>query len=623
MIRPNRRTGVVADISRALGLVGRRDTAILALVVLAQGTLALLDLFGILMLGLVAAVGTSAIQGTSGQVPGLAILARLGFDTSDPVRLVTVLALVAAAALLVKSVASALLTRKVLLFLARRQKEVSGRLTAMLLQSSLVDVQSLSSHQVAYAIGPGMNLATVVLIGQAVMALSEVLLLAALTLLLFFVNPVVAIAALAYFLGLGILMQTSLGRWSAGLGGVAADTEVASTQAIHEAMEAFREIVVTGRTKHYEGRIRELRARAAFVLGRAQFLGQIPKYVLEVALVVGAALLAAYGLFAEDKTGAAATLAVFLVAGTRMLPALMRMQGAVLQIREAAGRATPTFDLADFLQSRLDGRAQALPRTVESGTHEPAHHEERRPFTPDIRVEGVFFTYPGADSPTLRDVSFYVPAGASLALVGRSGAGKSTLADLILGVLEPSQGSVWLGGSRSRDAIARWPGAVSYVPQDVMLANATIRENVALGLPLEAIDENLVWEALGRAHLEDFVRHLPSGLDTEIGERGTRLSGGQRQRLGLARAFYSRPSVLVMDEATSALDAETEQLIALSVAELAGSVTTVTIAHRLATVRNVDQVVFLRDGVQAGTGTFDEIRERFPDFDRQARLLGL
>lgn len=618
----DRRPGVVSDIRQSLALIGRRDTLILGLVVLAQGALALLDLFGVLMLGLVAAVGTSAIQGTTGQVPGLAILARLGFDTSDPVRLVTVLALVAALALLVKSVASAILTRRVLLFLAQRQKEVSGRLAAMLLQSSLVDVQELSSHQVAYAIGPGMNLATVVLIGQAVMALSEVLLLTALTVLLFIVNPVVAVVALSYFLGLGVLMQSSLGRWSAGLGGVAADTEVSSTQAIHEAMEAFREISVTGRTKHYEDRIRELRARAALVLGRAQFLGQIPKYVLEVALVVGAALLAAYGLFADDKTGAAATLAVFLVAGTRMLPALMRMQGAVLQIREAAGRATPTFELAAFLTSRLTGGASS-PTVVGTRRQVTERCRDGEVPTPDIRVEGMSFTYPGGQEPALREVNFYVPTGASLALVGRSGAGKSTLADLILGVLEPDEGSVLLGGLDSRTAISRWPGTMSYVPQDVMLANATVWENVALGLPVESVDLDLVWEALGRAHLGEFIRQLPMGLQTQIGERGTRLSGGQRQRLGLARAFYSRPSVLVMDEATSALDAETEELIARSVLELSGSVTTVTIAHRLATVRNVDQVVYLRNGVQAGSGTFDEIRREFPDFDRQARLLGL
>lgn len=622
MRQHERRPGVVSDIRQSLALIGRRDTLILGLVVLAQGALALLDLFGVLMLGLVAAVGTSAIQGTTGQVPGLAILGRLGFDTSDPVRLVTVLALVAALALLVKSVVSAILTRRVLLFLAQRQKEVSGRLAAMLLQSSLVDVQALSSHQVAYAIGPGMNLATVVLIGQAVMALSEVLLLTALTVLLFIVNPVVAVAALAYFLGLGVLMQSSLGRWSAGLGGVAADTEVSSTQAIHEAMEAFREISVAGRTKHYEDRIRELRARAALVLGRAQFLGQIPKYVLEVALVVGAALLAAYGLFADDKTGAAATLAVFLVAGTRMLPALMRMQGAVLQIREAAGRATPTFELAAFLTSRLTGGASS-PTVGGTRRHVTARGRDGEVPTPDIRVEGMSFTYPGGQEPALREVNFYVPTGASLALVGRSGAGKSTLADLILGVLEPDEGSVRLGGLDSRTAISRWPGTMSYVPQDVMLANATVWENVALGLPEESVDLDLVWEALGRAHLGEFISQLPMGLQTQIGERGTRLSGGQRQRLGLARAFYSRPSVLVMDEATSALDAETEDLIARSVLELSGSVTTVTIAHRLATVRNVDQVVYLRNGVQAGSGTFDEIRREFPDFDRQARLLGL
>jgi ABC-type multidrug transport system fused ATPase/permease subunit len=161
------------------------------------------------------------------------------------------------------------------------------------------------------------------------------------------------------------------------------------------------------------------------------------------------------------------------------------------------------------------------------------------------------------------------------------------------------------------------------VPQEVSLANGTVRENVTLGLPREAVDDRWVWEALERAHLATYLRDFRDGLETPIGENGMRISGGQRQRLGIARALYTKPRLLVLDEATSALDAETEQAIAQTMQDLEGQVTTVTIAHRLATVRHCDLVLYLEAGRVVGRGTFAEVREQSPAFDHQAQLLGL
>jgi ABC-type multidrug transport system fused ATPase/permease subunit len=231
--------------------------------------------------------------------------------------------------------------------------------------------------------------------------------------------------------------------------------------------------------------------------------------------------------------------------------------------------------------------------------------------------------YDDAADFALKEVSFTAPAGSSLALVGPTGAGKSTLADVILGVLHPQTGSVRVGGVSPRTAIDQWPGGITYVPQAVALVEGTVRDNVALGLPADIVDDDFVWDALRRAHLADFLRDQREGLETKIGERGFRLSGGQRQRLGLARALFTRPKLIVLDEATSALDAETELAIVSALDELEGSVTTITVAHRLATVRRADNLVYLEHGVLRAQGTFDEVRERVQDFDRQASLLGL
>jgi ABC-type multidrug transport system fused ATPase/permease subunit len=348
----------------------------------------------------------------------------------------------------------------------------------------------------------------------------------------------------------------------------------------------------------------------------------VPKYVFEVALVVGAALLAISQFVTKDATAAVAVIAVYLAAGSRVVPSLLRLQGAVLSVRAAGATASPTYELADEV---LTGIA-ASPSTRNSAdfSHLSSNIRKGYPdFESRLDVKGVEITYPGTSTPAIQGISVRVSEGGSLALVGSTGAGKSTLADVILGVLAPSTGTVAIGGLAPAAAIARWPGAISYVPQSIALTNGTVSENVALGLPEADIDEELVWEALDRAHLSDFLREGREGLRTRIGEGGVMLSGGQRQRLGIARALYTRPRLLVLDEATSALDAETEQAIAGTLRSLEGSVTTVTIAHRLATIRHCDIVMYLEGGRVRAVGTFEEIRAQSSHFDAQARLLGL
>jgi ABC-type multidrug transport system fused ATPase/permease subunit len=173
------------------------------------------------------------------------------------------------------------------------------------------------------------------------------------------------------------------------------------------------------------------------------------------------------------------------------------------------------------------------------------------------------------------------------------------------------------------DAISKWPGAIAYVPQNVLISDGTIRTNVALGFPIALATDELVWKALDVAQLSDFVRSLEGGLDAQVGENGAKISGGQRQRLGIARALFSKPQLLVLDEATSSLDSETELKISKAIQNLRGKVTVVIIAHRLSTVRKADNVYYLEDGKIKASGSFEEVRKMSPEFDQQAKLLGL
>jgi ABC-type multidrug transport system fused ATPase/permease subunit len=296
----------------------------------------------------------------------------------------------------------------------------------------------------------------------------------------------------------------------------------------------------------------------------------------------------------------------------RIAPAMLRIQQSAIQIRMDTAKAESTFRLIQALDS--------VPEPAETELHS---RKAGHMFGAVVELSDVSFSYPNSDVPAVRNVNLSLGAGKTLAIVGPSGSGKSTLADLILGVLEPEDGKVTISGIPPQSAIKNWPGSIGYVPQDVYIVSGSILQNVALGFSIEEVDENAVWKSLALAKLDQLVRSHPDGIHMQVGERGVGLSGGQRQRLGIERALYTGPQLLVLDEATSALDGQTEIALSNSINELKGGVTVILIAHRLSTVRDADQVLYLKNGSGVACGSFEQVRAAVPDFDIQAKLLGL
>ena len=615
-----RRDRTIAESVRAsLKLLTARDRRKFALASGAQMTLSFLDLAGVALIGAIGAVAVSGFSPTSLPGPVQSLKDSTGLTASQ---LIGLLAAIAVALLVTKTVLSAFITRKMFRFLAYRQADVAARLARSLLARPLLEVQRWSTSEVLYALTGGVAAAVTSLLGAALIIVTEVALFVLMGFGLLIIDPLLTIAAALYFVLIVVVLQVLLGRASARNAALQADRGMSTITTVSEALSTYRETTVLDRRAFYVDRFSRLTQQGAHAGSTNAFLAEIPKYVLETALVIGAFLLAIVQFLTKDLAAAAAIVALFLAAGFRIVPALLRLQGAGITIRSAAAAARKTFELSYFF-GLTDGQApQAL--NPQEALRIRQHLAEGHPeFRGTVHVSEVTLTYPGAAEPALDAVSLDVPAGRSVALVGSTGAGKSTLADVILGVLAPDGGTVTVDGLEPRQAIHRWPGAIAYVPQAVGLTDGSIRDNVALGLPREAIDDDMVWEALERAHLAAFLRDRREGLDTTVGERGVRLSGGQRQRLGIARALYSRPRLLVLDEATSALDAETELAITQTLRELEGDVSTVTIAHRLATIRFADEVIFLQQGRIEARGTFDQVRAAVPDFDRQAQLLGM
>jgi len=602
-----------------LALLNRRDQRLLGWAMVIQMCTAILDLVGVLLIGIVGALAVTTVQSQPPPRIVDSLVDRIGVEDLSGQSLVLLFAGLAAIVLLGKSILSSFLTRRVLHFLANRQALVSARLTAELLSRPLTFVQRRSTQETAYALTSGASAATLQTLGLLVVATTELSVLVVLGLSLLVLSPWLAIGAIAFFSLIAFGLQRALGSWAARTGLEMGTTEIRSLNAVQEVIRSYREISVANRRMLYVEQIQALRWEGARASADWQFIAMFPKYLFEGALVIGGFALAAVLFATQDSIVAVGTLALFLAAGSRVMPSLLRLQGAALGLRSAAGSAEPTFLLAQELGQPTRNPVRTQDAIVTASQIRGGYPD----FDPTVELDSVTFTYPGARTPAISNISMSIAPGESVAFVGRSGAGKSTLADVVLGLLEPDSGSALLSGLPPTDAVRRWPGSTAYVPQDVALAVGSVVSNVALGLPRDSVDEQLVWEALERAHLANFLRHHREGIETVIGEDGLRLSGGQRQRLGIARALYTRPRLLVLDEATSSLDAETEQSVSQMIDELEGDVTTIIVAHRLSTIRGVDRVAFLQHGEITATGSFEFLLDQVPAFRRQASLMGL
>ena len=597
---------------RSTQLFSRRDQKKIVGVVLLQISLGFLDLLGVAAIGILGALSVSGIQsGTPGNRVNSALeflnITEFAFQTQ-----VAIIGISAAALLIGRTIFSIFFTRRTLFFLSRRAAKISSDLISKLLSQSLLKIQENSNQQTIFSVTHGVTAITLGILGTAVLLIADGSLLIVMAIGLFAVDPIVAAGTFILFALVGFQMYRLMNVRARRLGKRNWELSVKGDEKVVEAMNSYRELVVRNRRSYYAQEISKTRYELADVLAEIQFMPNISKYVIESTVILGALLVSAAQFSLQDSKHAVATLAVFLAAGTRIAPAVMRIQQGAISIKNSIGSAGPTLDLIDALNG--------IDRMLEVGNDVDLQHKN---FSADISISDLSFTYPDSQAPALSKINLVVESGQSVAIVGPSGAGKTTLVDLLLGVINPESGSVAISGLTPLAAIAKWPGAMAYVPQNVVISNGTIRENIALGFPSTAGSDALVNEALEKAHLKTFAYGLENGIDSQVGEHGTKISGGQRQRLGIARAMFTNPKLLVLDEATSSLDGVTEAAISEAVLGMKGSVTVIMIAHRLSTVRNADLVIYMESGKIIASGPFESVRNQVPDFDYQAKLMGL
>jgi ABC-type multidrug transport system fused ATPase/permease subunit len=493
-----------------------------------------------------------------------------------------------------KALLAILLTSKLARFLATIEARAARKVGERAFSSGLTEARQYSREEIYFAVQSGSPAAFNSLLNAWGTIFAEGVLFVLVIGSFLFVDPVSGLGAVLYFGLIAVIIQIFIGNLMQNSATITAKGVVAANSAIGDLSEVVREANTLAKTPFFLDKILFARLGAATSSARQFVLGGMPRYIIETALIVAVAFFVLFQASQGDIASAAGTLGVFLSGGLRLTASLLPLQSAVLVIKQALPVAQKALDF-------LSGPDLSAPLTLDY-TRESQH-----PNPIDVELSQVTYFYPGARHAAISDVSLRIKPGQQAAFIGVSGAGKSTIADLIVGLVDCSSGAVTLDTMPPKQRIALNPGVVGLVPQKPGLISGTIAENIALGLSKEQIDETRLNQAVNSAHLLRLIEDLPEGMQTDIGKRRDELSGGQLQRIGLARALYYKPLLLVMDEATSSLDAESESEIHKALEDLRGKTTVILIAHRLNTVQLADVVFLIEEGKVAARGTFSEL----------------
>jgi ABC-type multidrug transport system fused ATPase/permease subunit len=601
---------VLRTVRKALGFMTSRERTKYIIFLNLRAFVATFDLLGILAIGFLAT--------------SIALFVTLGSDASRVIEFgglsipaVTAQTLPFIAGLIlalfiVKAVISILLTRQLAYFLARVEARASRLVADSAFGNGLEDARRFSRDEVNFAVQTASPAAFNSVLNSVGTIAAEGLLFLFVIASFLTVDPISALGALVYFGFVAGVIQFAIGTKMQSVSVQVAKGSIDSYGAIGDLSEVIREATVLGKKQHFYDSIFAARSRTASSLASQQTLSGMPRYIVETSLIIAVALFVLLQSASGDIVSAAGTVGIFLSGGLRLTASLLPLQSAVLSINQAIPIAEKALSLLEGKNLTTISPARVSNKDYSNG-FEPV----------GVTITRASFRYPEATELALKDLNLEIEPGQQVAFIGPSGAGKSTIADLILGLLRPTEGLVTVAGGDPRVLIEETPGRLSYVPQRPGITSGTIADNIALGVPQHEVDFVGLRSAIDSAHLTQVIENLPEGVNTEVGKRKDELSGGQLQRIGLARALFSNPGLLIMDEATSALDAESENEINRALDEMRGKVTVILIAHRLNTVQRSDLVFLVEEGRITASGTFPELLKSNKTVQKLAELMAI
>ncbi len=524
-------------------------------------------------------------------------------------RIVLVLALLATLLFIVKGISSVILLWVQTGVLNSAQVALQRRLLQSFTRAPWLVQQSSGTGELLRTVSGSVS-STMTVVAGTLSVVSEGAVFLAIVTALIIINPMLAIGTLIYLVLAGLVYLRVVRRPIATRGLRLQVEGQRMNSSLIELVSGIKELTIRGSASTYLDRYTKAARSALSAYRLIVVTNQGMRYLLEVLMIAGAALVIGIATLSGSATTVLVSIGVLLAGGMRLLPALNSLLIAVNNARANE----PAIAIVEAELARLATPDEIAPLVGEEGGAEPIVP------TGAFALEQVGFRYPTREQPALTGISINVAFGEALGIVGATGSGKSTLVDLLLGFLQPTEGAIRIDGEPLLPHLASWRAQIGFVPQDIFLVDDTLAANITFGEVSDTISQEQLAEAITLAQLDDVVAELPEGVDTMLGERGVRLSGGQRQRVGLARALYRRPRVLILDEATSALDNETERRISDALRTLHGQLTMIVIAHRLSTVRSCDRILYLDDGRVAGLDTFDALDRTNTGFARLVEL---
>ena len=556
-----------------------------------------LDIVGVLALGLLANISLSQ-NGQYDAIPG-----------QNEKEKALVLIAFACTLLVGRTIISFCITKYTFQVLSDKSAAISINLVENLVKNPNLVLRNSSLQDSLYSLTRGVEYITLQVLTSVILMTADFALLAFMLVTCFFLDPVISVILLVLFLGTAAILYRKLHKEVGASGQEASKLSISGNQDIVEIYGLYRELYVTKNLKIKTEKFADSRLKLSQINSFLNFTPYYSKYFIESAFVVFTLIIGSIQYMLNDLNSAITSIVIFLAAGSRLAPAVLRIQQGAIQLRGVVGLASPTFDLISKINF---SKQNSFLTDVEVENFED--------LKATIDLNSVSVSHDSGKSYGIKQINLNVLDGEFLAIVGPSGSGKTTLIDTILGLIQPTSGTVEIAGKLPQDAISVWPGLVSYVPQNVYVSNASLQENILFGRILNEV--NLA-KAIEHSGLSNFIKHAVNGIGTLVGESGVQLSGGERQKLGIARALYSNPKLLILDEATSSLDAISEKEISNSLEYLQGKTTIVVVAHRLSTIRKADKIIYLSDGRLISQGSFDDIRKDVPDFHTQAKLMGL
>jgi ABC-type bacteriocin/lantibiotic exporter with double-glycine peptidase domain len=570
-----------------------------------QASMAALDIFGILLFGLIGYLASSTL---SGQVPDSYIITKIksisniNFSVNS---LILILLIITIVIFTLKSLFSLILNRKVLLFLAHQQSRLGSELIRKILGSDFAQIRKTDPHNISNAIISGTSAAILNSLGHVAVIIIESLLFFSFLAILLIIKPIVAFFTVIYVISLILLLNHLIGFRVSDFNKQMNLAKLSAEKNLFTTLKLFREIRVMHKSDFFRKRsFVELETHAES-LAKDIWIQQIPKYVLEIALLLGSlGLLLVLSVFV-DRNEVIQIVCIYLAGSLRLFPSLLRIQNSVFSLRAFSHLAQSFHELNSetIAVSQLDSRN--LSDTQNSRLTEFSQVQ--------FWLRNVTFEYESSTGFILNDLSLEIRSGDRIAFTGKSGSGKSTLADIMLGLLRPSSGTVTLNNQEPKNWIESHSRGVAYVPQESVIFSGSIEENICLDN--HNIDKERFLNAVQISHLQDFIAALPSMEKTIIGPGASDISGGEKQRIGIARALYQNPQILVMDESTSALDSNTEQSIMDQILAMEHIQIVVAIAHRFSSIKKFNRVLFIEDGKIVGDGNMDFLRENIPSFE--------